>query len=575
MSSAWKVSSLLAALLFLLVCAADLAAERIIADDRTAPWEGNVGVPGGIPNPTTIYKNIVTDLGADPTGVRDCSAIIQRAFNKCPKGQVVYIPEGRFRVGTQITLSNSRSNRTIRGAGTGLTTVFSANSNNVFTFGNATWPPPNNWISITSGATKGSNTITLADTTTFVVGAPMAIGPDRLPTWAHNLGGHPDTFQTIRVYFKIRSKTSTTVTFDPPCPFDFSRMNPAALADSATMLKGVGIESLTLDMSKSTGSYPIWFQQAWGCWVKDVEITGAYSRQMLWTVAVRCEVRGCYTHDVQGTGPNHEGVIVGPGSWNLIEDNICNNGGQPSIILEDAINPASCNVIGYNYVINTAPGFWDISFNHGSGSILNLAEGNAIREFKDDGYFGSSSYNTLFRNRIAGVVNLKHFSNYYNVLGNVLSTTGVNYYDAPETNGYCANGVRAVYELGFPNIGNCSYSGTFGPTTPPDYSGLPNTRDGCEQIDRNVKATILRHGNFDYASNSTIWDPSIPDHTIPDSLYYSSRPGWWPDGFLWPPIDPTRDPMVSPIPAEIRYKALKTANGSASPALGLPKTSSR
>jgi hypothetical protein len=560
-----KVSSMLAALLCLLACDLKFAAAQIIPDNRIAPWQGNVGVPGGIPNRKKIYKNIVIDLGADPTGIKDCSAIIQRALNKCPRGQVVYIPDGRFRVGTPITLSNRGSNRTIRGAGVGLTTVFSANNNNLFSLGSAAWPPPKNWVAISSGATKGSNTITVPNTAAFIVGAPIAIGPNWLPTWAHNLHDQPDTLPTIRVYAKIRSKTSTTVTFDPPCPFDFSGMSPMALLDSMSMLEGVGVENMTLDMSSSAGAYPIWFQQAWGCWVRNVEIKGACSRQMLWTMAVRCEVRGCYMHDVRGIGPNHEGIIIGPGSWNLIEDNICNNGGQPPIILEDAINPASCNVIGYNYVINTAPGFWDISFNHGSGSLLNLAEGNVIQEFKDDGYFGSSSYNTLFRNRIAGGLKLKHFSNYYNVVGNVLSDAEVSYYDAPETSGYCGSGAKAVYELGFPNIGNCSFAGMFGPNNPPDYSGLPNALDGCQQLDRNVKATILRHGNFDYFNNSTVWDPSIPDHAIPNSLYYSSQPGWWPQGVAWPPIGSDRDPMVSQIPAQIRHKTLKTANHSSVP----------
>ncbi len=576
--AARKVSFLFSTLLYLLPCLSSSAHALIIPDNRTAPWRGNVGVPGGIPNRTRIYKNIVTDLGADPTGVKDCSAIIQGALNKCPQGQVIYIPEGRFLVAVQINIPNNKSNRSLRGAGMERTILFSAHNKSMFSIGRSTWPPsdkrPGNWISISSGATKGSNTITVADTTVFVVGAPLAVGPNVLPTWAHNLHNQSDTLATIRVYAKIRSKTSTTVTFDPPCPFDFSGMNPVALVDSTPMLQGFGIESVTLDMSVNTAAtYPIWFEQAWGCWVKDAEIKGAYSRQMLWTMAVRCEVRGCYTHDVRGTGPNHEGIIIGPGSWNLIEDNICSNGGAPPIVLEDSINPASCNVIGYNYVINTSPGFWDISFNHGSGSFLNLAEGNVINNFKDDGYFGSSSYNTLFRNRIAGEVKLKHFSDYYNIVGNVLSDAGVNYYDAPETSGYCSSGAKAVYELGFPNIGNCSFSGTFGPTAPPDYSGLPNTLEGCQQLDRNVKATILRHGNFDYFNNSTVWDSSITDHTISDSLYYSSRPGWWPDGIAWPPIGPDHDPMVSPIPAEIRYKALKPANSSASPKPGSVKNS--
>lgn len=544
--------------LFLGVSVAAYCGATIIPDNRTAPWSGNIGVIGGIPNRTTIYANIVTDLGADPTGVVDCSAIIQSAIDNCPEGQVVYIPPGRFRVGTQLHWANNKNNRTLRGAGMGLTTLFSSNNNSMLLPGSSTWPFPSTWIAISAGATKGSNTITVSDTTPFVVGAPIAIGPARLPTWAHNLGGYADSYQSMRVYAIITATTSTTVTFSPACPFDFSGMNPMALVDPTPMLQGFGIESLTLDMSNSTGSYPIWFQQAYGCWVKDVEINQAYSMEMLWSVAVRCEVRGCYAHDMQGTGPNHEGITLGPASWNLVEDNICSNGGAPPIILNDASTATSCNVIGYNYVVNTSPGFWDISFNHGMSSILNLAEGNVIQNFEDDGYFGSSGYNTLFRNRIQEVVKLKHFSNYDNAVGNVLGDTSVSNAYETEVSGYFNLGIRPVYELGFPNIGNCSYTGTFGPTTPPDYSGLPNTLDGCQQLDYNVKTTILRHGNWDAANNAVIWDPSIPDHTIPSSLYYLSQPVWWPIGAVWPPIGPDRNPMVSQIPAEIRFLAQST-----------------
>ena len=115
--AARKVSFLFSTLLYLLPCLSSSAHALIIPDDRTAPWRGNVGVPGGIPNRTRIYKNIVTDLGADPTGVKDCSAIIQGALNKCPQGQVIYIPEGRFLVAVQINIPNNKSNRSLRGAG--------------------------------------------------------------------------------------------------------------------------------------------------------------------------------------------------------------------------------------------------------------------------------------------------------------------------------------------------------------------------------------------------------------------------------------------------------------------------
>ncbi|MFL6504385.1 MAG: glycosyl hydrolase family 28-related protein, partial [Candidatus Udaeobacter sp.] len=187
----------------------------IIPGTRIPPWQNNTGVPGGIPTNRVVYVNVV-DLGADPTGTNDSSAIIQSAMDNCPQAQVVYIPEGTFRLGTLLHIQNSQA-ITLRGAGMGRTTLFGPNNNPIFTAGDATWPPPDedpaNWISITSGATKGSNTITVASTSKFVVGAPMAIAPNPLPVWAHNLGGFPDSLRAMRVYLKVRSKTATTVTF--------------------------------------------------------------------------------------------------------------------------------------------------------------------------------------------------------------------------------------------------------------------------------------------------------------------------------------------------------------------------
>ena len=92
----------------------------IIPPNRTAPWQGNVGVPGGIPTRTTIWKNIVTDLGADPTGHVDAAPIINVAITSCPAGQVVYMPAGTFLIATPIYPA-AKSNFTLRGAGQGQT----------------------------------------------------------------------------------------------------------------------------------------------------------------------------------------------------------------------------------------------------------------------------------------------------------------------------------------------------------------------------------------------------------------------------------------------------------------------
>jgi len=173
-----------------------------------------------------------------------------------------------------------------------------------------------------------------------------------------------------------------------------------------------------------------------------------------------------------------------------------------------------------------------------------------INNFEDDGYYGSSSYNTLFRNRISGQLRLKHFSDYYNVVGNILGDTRANTYETEAAN-YWEQGIAPIYELGFPNIGNASYTGTLGPTNPPDYHALSNNLEDCQQLDRNVKATILRHGNWDAVNNDVVWDNRISDHTIPNSLYLTAKPSWWGE-LPWPPIGPDRTPMAGPIPAQQR-----------------------
>jgi len=441
-----------------------------------------------------------------------------------------------------------------------------------FLFGSQQWPPPSINVPITAGATLGSNTITVSDTSAFSVDQPMSIVPNPLPVWAHNLGGFPDTSQTMRITFKVRSLTSTTVTFDPPCPFDFSSLNPQARpfegpSNGYYFIQGVGVEDLTVDLSASTIGWAIEYEQAWGCWVKSVEVTGAYSRQMRFGTLVRGEVRECYTHNA-GSGPDHEGIdFDGDCCWNLVEDNICNNGGTSPIQFGDSVGANSCNVVAYNYVLNTAPAFWDISFNHAPHDMLNLAEGNVIDNYKDDGYFGSSSHNTLFRNRINYNLELKHFSNYYNIVGNILGTSGwTNAYDTEQVDyPNPPYSINPVYGLGFPNIGNDDYTGITEATNPPDYHLFTNNLSDPDnqQLDRNVKNTILRHGNFDYFNNSTVWDPTIPDHTIPNSLYLAAQPTWWPTNLPWPPIGPDLTPMVSQIPAEYRF-----SNGTPTPTPG-------
>jgi hypothetical protein len=277
---------------------------------------------------------------------------------------------------------------------------------------------------------------------------------------------------------------------------------------------------------------------------------------------------------VIGGGPNHEGIdLYEDCSFNLIEDNITYNGGFPGIILGDSRGGCTGNVIAYNfsYYANTgSPDMagMDISVSHGPHNLMNLVEGNIAGGMGSDGYFGSTSHITVARNWFTAThptanenliaVNVGRWNNFFNLVGNILGTTDFssNGLYQPETPFSYLDDV--IYKLGFPNMGNNGFTGTWGPTTPPSYIGQYATGNGLQELDYNVKTSMIRHGNYDYKNNSIIWDPAITDHNIPVSFFRSTKPEYF-CNLQWPPFDPSFPPdafsseNISRIPAGYRF----------------------
>jgi hypothetical protein len=544
----------------LLVSTSALA--TIVPADRITTWNGNVGIPGGIPNRTTIYKNMVT-AGADNKGGTDCSAILQNAINTCPANQVIYFPAGTYRINGFIT-NPTRSNITIRGAGMGGTRLmlYSGVANGAFDIGASDWPRPVASLAITGGATAGSNRINLLNTSSITVGKLIRIEQTN-PAWVKQLIGLTNNMSFL---FKVTAKTSNSVTFSPPLPFTLTNF-PKLAVYPRYPIQGVGIEGLTFDLTYCAASSAVFLEQAYGCWFKGVEVYHANSRQiwMYWTI--NCEIRECYTHDTRSSGPNHEGIdLYQDDCWNLIENNTCVKGGFPMIVLGDSKGGCSGNVVGYNYCYNidtgTSLGGAEISVNHGPHNMMNLFEGNIASGFISDGYYGSSSHNTVFRNWFNAnhptitqhliAVNLDRWSDYFNIVGNVLGYSG--FPASPnglyETKLPYPYSTRLIYRLGFPNLGNTGFSGTWGPNTPPNYANQIDPQN----LDRNVKNTVIRHGNYDYSTHKLNWDPNIVDHILPNSYYLADKPSWF-GNLTWPPIDPTKPSLAAAtsIPAGYRY----------------------
>jgi hypothetical protein len=72
-----------------------------------------------------------------------------------------------------------------------------------------------------------------------------------------------------------------------------------------------------------------------------------------------------------------------------------------------------------------------------------------------------------------------------------------------------------------------------------------------------LPATTLRHGNFDFLTNTVKSDPSVPDHKLPNSLYLTEKPVFFEAGrgYTWPWVDPDGPTKLYVLPAKARYDA--------------------
>jgi hypothetical protein len=74
-----------------------------------------------------------------------------------------------------------------------------------------------------------------------------------------------------------------------------------------------------------------------------------------------------------------------------------------------------------------------------------------------------------------------------------------------------------------------------------------------DEIDPRVAATLLRHGNYNEATQQVEWDGKIKERTLPASLYLKAKPVFFGD-HPWPAIGPDVEPHVGFLPAKDRYE---------------------
>jgi hypothetical protein len=227
--------------------------------------------------------------------------------------------------------------------------------------------------------------------------------------------------------------------------------------------------------------------------------------------------------------------------------------------------------------------------NHDPHPSYELYEGNIAETFQDDAYEGSASEITIFRNWLRGYcpdtdqnwkcVDIDRLGRNFQVVGNVLGTTGYTWTIDPGIQNNLGYGIHLIYRLGYPNMGNPGYNGNLVQASQGTYwadwnNGFPTTGPGgLQELDLDCKTTshsphpgtttVL--GNYDVqtggipTANPDGANQSLGSYTLPNSLFRSSKPTWF-GSLTWPPFDPTNPPTMSSansslavIPAGYRY----------------------
>jgi hypothetical protein len=530
----------------------------LIPEDRRVPW--NPGIPGGVPEVKAVCARLSAERFGD--GVADAAPAIQAALDGCPEGQAVLLPAGTYRTGMVLWI---RKGVVLRGEGPARTRILRDGAQDnwhgavIRVQGDAGFAPP---VAVTARTPMGSHRLAVADAGPFQVGDIVQVDQRDDPAlvstgdckWFKRVdadGGARSMGQLVEVV----GKEGATLLLATPLYFTLDpALRPEAVRFSPAPVRRAGIEDLyvtggvqsMIDLVNSAYS-----------WVKNVESDKVQGRHLKIMGCYRCVVRDSFVHHARryDSGANAYGITLSAQtSDTLVENNVAYYLNKP-IVLEAA---GGGNVIAYNYADDPILGqqtTWQevaIDASHCSHPFMTLIEGNWAPHMGAANTHGSASNLTFYRNFASSQARtVVHTSNTtalqldsgmlgMNVLGNVLSRPGAG----------------AIYEPTPDPKKKDVYLWSTVAWPPPKAFMLGGwARDWQPQnFDPRVAATILRHGNFDYASNAVRWDPKVARKDLPPSLYLAARPAFFGD-LPWPFVDPQRQPMVATLPAKARFDA--------------------
>ncbi len=483
----------IAVLLALGVSGNQVYAQTILPVSDIIDWN-NAGVPGGIPEYPVQY-DVVQDFGAARDGVTDNTDIFREAINETTAGNALYIPEGTFLLTGQIDIGKGI---VIRGAGPSKTVIISRHANHTFRFSGS---EPEPMTTFDAQAMKGSNEFQVVSAQGISDGDfLLLIRTDGIPHMV-----------------EVEQVSGNQIVLVNMLASDFAVGSDVYRFPE--VVEGAGVEDLKIiiDQPEYLNRRKVLMTRAAHCWVKNI-VTDGLSHAVELDQCFQCEVRdNFFNHSADEilaqTTFGAYGVLLSNGTnMSLIQNNVLHNY-RHALVMNRLLGG---NVFGYNmssamWVHNERnSSIGDMCFHHNFIEGV-LVEGNNVELIRfDSNPAGSKLLNVILRNRT--------------------TLSGIN----------ASSGASKNYLLG---------------NELPDKKIDLGTSINRLGIHTN---TFVRHGNYvTYQNEGITWDPSITNHTIPDSYYLTSKPDWFGD-LVWPPyggdlMDAGNGYNPNRIPAEVRY----------------------
>ncbi len=455
-------------------------------------------------------------------------------------------------------------------------------------------------VALTSDAAQGSSSVQVSNAAGYSVGEIVLLdersgsgwqtdrsgqgqqiwaSPDYRVTWnIHNPSAGGDDCcigqgGTIFDYFQnhtdhptnemkqISAISGNTITFDSPVMISYRVSHGAQLAPMLSGPTNAGVEELAVSGGDNGN---IRFESAAYSWAKNIDSSLWLNEGFAIDASFRVQLEGVYSHKAVWPVPGGGGYAISfafGSSEVLIENSIS--------VLANKVMVARASgagsVIAYNYMddgfIKGSDGWQEIGLNasHLVGPHHVLFEGNQSFNIDSDQTHGNSIYMAFFRNYTTG-----YRARMTDYLNNTVIDDANN---QPGGNGLLRAAGAHAFAYWFSFVGNVL--GLPGHTSGLVYDGIgghnafpPNgiwalgwVDISPQGYDPNVATTAIRHGNYDFVTNSVHWDPNI-SQTLPNSLYLTGKPAFFTNNSsVWPWVNPTGSPQVSTLPAKARYDA--------------------